>query len=133
MDGRTIRVYDENARSFADRYDAVTSPLSKYFRVAFPEGGRVLDIGAGSGRDLGALVAEGFDAYGIEPANALRQLAIERRPELASRLRTGSLPENLPLEGELDGVTCSARNKASLGRDQSQLMDLPRMPRWRSR
>lgn len=108
MDGRTIRVYDENARSFADRYDAVTSPLSKYFRVAFPEGGRVLDIGAGSGRDLGALVAEGFDAYGIEPANALRQLAIERRPELASRLRAGSLPENLPIEGELDGVTCSA-------------------------
>ncbi len=108
MDEETVSAYDSAARSFAGRYDGVGSPFTKYLRLAFPEGSHVLDIGAGSGRDVAAMVADGFAAYGIEPADSLRRVAIERHPELSQRLLAGSLPDDLPADREFDGVLCSA-------------------------
>jgi len=109
MDDVTAEFYARNAAEVADRYEAVTSSIARYFGVAFVAGSRVLDIGAGSGRDLAALLRDGFDAVGIEPIDALRAQALERHPELRGRLEAGALPViGTPFGGAYDGLLCSA-------------------------
>ena len=110
MDERTVRSYETNAAEFAERYESAPGSIGGFLRLAFAPGSRVLDIGAGSGRDMAALLREGHDAWGIEPSDRLRAISIERHPELAGRLRAGTLPEGLPadLPGPFDGLLCSA-------------------------
>ena len=109
MDLPTLDYYGTHAAELADRYDSVDSPVARYFAVAFAAGARVLDVGAGSGRDLAALLAAGFDAYGVEPSAGLRQAAMQRHPELAGRLTEGVLPGlDAPSGGPFDGILCSA-------------------------
>ena len=50
-----------------------------------------------------------YDAYGIEPVEALRQAAMAAHPELAGRLGEGGLPRTGDaFGGEFDGILCSA-------------------------
>lgn len=109
MDTATARFYQDNAKDIAGRYESVESPVAKYFPLAFVPGGRVLDIGAGSGRDLAHLLSSGYDAYGIEPTDGLRTAALSAHPELLDRLQAASLPApGLPFGGGFDGILCSA-------------------------
>lgn len=109
MDAATADFYSKNAPAMAARYESAASSISNYFAVAFPSGSRVLDIGAGSGRDLAALIRSGFDAYGVEPIAQLRAQACQHHPELADRLAAGQLPTlEAPFGGGFDGILCSA-------------------------
>lgn len=109
MDARTIQYYWANATDIADRYESVTSPVSQWFAHAFPPSSRVLDIGSGSGRDLACLLAQGFDAHGIEPCDPLREQSALRHPELRNRLGKGALPDlTACVDQTYDGVLCSA-------------------------
>jgi SAM-dependent methyltransferase len=70
---------------------------------------RVLDVGAGSGRDVALLLAMGCDAYGVEPSAPMRHNAARSHPALAGRLLAAALPDlGQPFGGEFDGVVCSA-------------------------
>src|SRR6478672_3959279 len=80
MDPATAEFYARNAKDLAARYEASPGSVATYFDMAFPAGCRVLDVGAGSGRDLAALLAHGFDAYGVEPSEAMRAEALEHHP-----------------------------------------------------
>ena len=86
------------------------SAWRRQFQEAFKAGGRVLDGGAGSGRDLAALVELGFEAFGTEPAAAMREVALKAYPHLAGRIYPHGLPlpEEADLGGSYDGVICSA-------------------------
>jgi SAM-dependent methyltransferase len=110
-DERTIRYYDEHAAEIFERYSAAGHGVDQYFGIAFPAPSRILDIGAGSGRDLLSLLSAGHDAFGIEPSRGLLDLALSRHPKLAGRLFAGGLP-GLPADLrrplDFDGVTCSA-------------------------
>ena len=109
MDASTLDYYALHAAEVVARYDAIESPVSRYFNTAFAQGGRLLDIGCGSGRDLAALLAQGFDAYGVEPVEALRQHAEARYPQLAGRITAGGLPAlGTTSGGAFDGILCSA-------------------------
>ncbi len=109
MDERTIKYYDDNAEKIYLRYEAAQSPIVRYLRLAFRPGAELLDIGAGSGRDLRVMIREGYEAYGAEPSDRLRSIAIAKDPSLAARLTSGSLPGLAPqLDREFDGVVCSA-------------------------
>lgn len=109
MDASTAHFYEANAQDVAARYESVGSPVAKYFPTAFAQGDRVLDIGAGSGRDLAHLLRCGYDAYGVEPSNGLRAAAEAAHPQLVGRLSGAALPElGMPFEGKFDGVLCSA-------------------------
>ena len=46
--------------------------------IDFREGMRALDVGAGLGKAMKAMMAAGFDTYGFEPSPAFRAAAIER-------------------------------------------------------
>jgi SAM-dependent methyltransferase len=109
VDPRTIAYYETSGEQLALRYETAASPVSRFFRVAFPEGARILDVGAGSGRDLSALSAAGYEAYGVEPSSTLRQAAFAAHPELESRIVEGALPDvGTPHGGNFDGILCSA-------------------------
>lgn len=109
MDPRTSDFYTSRATEIAARYESVECVMSRYFGIAFPPGSRVLDVGTGSGRDLAALLREGFDAFGVEPNLAMREAALQFHPELAPRLQDASLPQvGEPFGGQFDGVLCSA-------------------------
>jgi SAM-dependent methyltransferase len=109
VDPRTLDFYRTRAAELTERYEAVSSSVARYFATSFATGSRVLDVGAGSGRDLAALVVAGFDGFGVEPADEFRQAALERHPELTGRLVSGVLPDlGEPFGGQFDGVLCSA-------------------------
>lgn len=109
VDEKTQAYYQANAAELVSRYLRVDDGLAARLELAFPPGSRVLDVGAGSGRDLAYLLARGHDAMGVEPSVAMRSRAIEQNPSLKDRLVEGRLPE-LPLNlgGLFDGVLCSA-------------------------
>ena len=73
-------------------------------------GSRIFDVGCGSGRDLHQLLSQGYDAFGCEPAQALRYEALQAYPELKNRVFSHELP--FPPEADFgllyQGVLCSA-------------------------
>lgn len=108
MDPKTIQYYDEHGDELFAAYAKSKSGPAKYFKVAFPQGSEILDIGAGSGRDLGILIRENYDAYGAEPSHRLRELALQS-PILAGRIWEGALPDLASRIGrKFDGILCSA-------------------------
>ncbi|NBT76487.1 MAG: class I SAM-dependent methyltransferase [Betaproteobacteria bacterium] len=109
MDPATIAFYSNNAKVVARRYESVRSPLSRQFGKVFSPGGRILDIGCGSGRDMAELSRQGYAAYGVDASEELVQLAQEIHPELSGRVIQATLPDfDPPFEGGFDGVLCSA-------------------------
>jgi SAM-dependent methyltransferase len=102
----TTAFYDHWA---ATGEEARHSAMSRHFASAFAPRARVLDVGCGMGRDLAVLLDMGFDAWGVEPHDAMRARAIERHPRLAGRIATTALPElGQPFGGGFDGIVCSA-------------------------
>jgi len=108
-DPATTRHYSLHAEAVAARYETVASPVAGHFRLAFPDGCRVLDIGIGSGRDLAELLALGYEARGIEPVPQMVAAALTHHPELAGRIASAGLPAlGEPFGGRFDGILCSA-------------------------
>lgn len=111
MDSATLNYYDRNAAEVAARYRALDqSAWRQQFRETFPAGGRVLDVGCGSGRDVAMLLEMGFDAYGCEPAEGMRRECQEKFPQLEGRVFQFGLPspEQPETGGAFDIVLCSA-------------------------
>jgi len=111
MDQRTLDYYDQNAAAVSAKYRAIHSGVDSYIAEAFPKrGSKILDVGAGSGRDLAALLAREYDAHGIEPSEGLRTQAVVAYPKLKDRILPLGLPlpENETCGGPFDGILCSA-------------------------
>ena len=109
LDAGTCNFYAKNASDVVARYEGVASPFSSFLGFAFVAGSRVLDVGCGSGRDLSLLLQQGYEAFGVEPVDAMRLEAIRRHPDLAGRISKAALPNiEVPLGGQYDGVLCSA-------------------------
>ena len=109
MDTSTLSFYSEHASDVAQRYESVTSDLTKHFANAFPANGRILDIGFGSGRDMAELLKQGFDAYGVDATPEFVSLAVQHHEALSGRVEYGVLPHlEVPFGGQFDGVLCSA-------------------------
>ena len=109
LDDQTLSSYDSNAREFAERYENGSGGISEWFGVAFPKRCRVLDVGAGSGRDLALLLKGGWEAFGVEPSPGLVEEALRCHPELEGRLGRDGLPELSTIgDRSFDGILCSA-------------------------
>jgi SAM-dependent methyltransferase len=109
MDQSTLKYYSDNAAQVADRYESVVSDLSAHFAESFSAGGKILDIGCGSGRDLAFLYKLGYDCYGVDATPEFVAFAQKTHPELVGRIALGQLPDlNTPFNGDFDGTLCSA-------------------------
>ncbi|WP_295993980.1 bifunctional 2-polyprenyl-6-hydroxyphenol methylase/3-demethylubiquinol 3-O-methyltransferase UbiG [Rugamonas sp.] len=105
----TDNFYNRYVHDGAIKDESPQSAISRYFKLAFRIGDKILDIGSGSGRDLTILLENGFDAYGVEPNDSIRKFSLTNHPGLADRLHGGSLPIiDVPFVEKFDGLVCSA-------------------------
>ncbi len=113
MDALTSNFYDRYAANLSAVSEASRSALLPSIESALARGASVLDVGAGSGRDLAAMLELGLNAYGVEPNQAMREKALLTHPALHGRLCEGMLPElGRPFSERcpngFDAVVCSA-------------------------
>lgn len=113
MDRETVAYYDRNSGKCASRYESADmSHLDHLLLRHLPEnGGRVLEVGCGSGREAAFLHGSGHDVYGVDASRAMIAEALRRHPELSGRLSCEAvpLPEGSPLLPEsFDAVVAVA-------------------------
>ncbi len=106
IDARTARFYEENAANyFAATSSKMLSGTASFFGEAFTQGGRILDFGSGSGRDLLILLDDEYDAWGYEPSENLVIEAVSHVPAIKGRLFSSI--ESFE-EESFDGILASA-------------------------
>ena len=78
---KTIQAYDDFATQYAEAsfQDPMTDQLGCF--IKYLQGKKVLEIGCGAGRDLRFLVAEGFEATGIDSSAKLLEIAKKNVPQ----------------------------------------------------
>lgn len=103
---KTLDFYDLNAEEYsAKTFNADISPLREKFASYLPVGGKVLDLGCGSGRDSLAFIRLGFEVTAVDGSTGMCRMA-ERNTGLKVRRL---LFEDLDYENEFDGVwACSS-------------------------
>lgn len=100
MDNQTQAHYDKHAADMSAQYESAdVTRLHQRLLEALPPGGRILEVGCGSGRDLAFLQAQGFDVTGLEPSKGMRDVALAGHPGLAGRLHPGTIPFSPGMDG----------------------------------
>ena len=75
---RTIEYYNENAQSYYELTAYVDmSPLCDRFLRYVTPGGKIIDIGSGSGRDIKYFLSKGYEAEGIDASSELCRISNE--------------------------------------------------------
>lgn len=100
-----MSIYHQHAATFAAQYESVSAEqvhqswlhlLPTAHNVPSGRSLKALDVGAGSGRDARFLAARGFEVVAVEPADALRQLAIELSAQAIQQPQIQFLADELP-------------------------------------
>lgn len=97
--------YENHASDYFDQtVMADMSPLYIHFLARIPPGGRILDVGCGSGRDLLAFVKRGFRAEGIDSSETLARMAASYS---GTSVKVGDFTQ-ADLDGLYDGIWACA-------------------------
>lgn len=109
FDRQTREFYSSNAALLAEQYRSAAGGIETWFKIAFPEGCRVLDIGCAAGRDVSLLLKGGWDAFGVDRCAELIDEGLRFDPSLEGRLSVDALPalSTIP-DSSFDGILCSA-------------------------
>jgi SAM-dependent methyltransferase len=93
----TLAYYETDAARITADYEAVDlgAALERIVR-RLPAAARVLELGAGSGRDAALLLGRGFEVTALDGSQAMAERAASLHPELAGRIRVHRLPAPLP-------------------------------------
>ncbi|WP_043217035.1 class I SAM-dependent methyltransferase [Streptomyces sp. 351MFTsu5.1] len=102
--------YAESAERLGEVYESVSfEDVHGALLDLLPEApARVLDVGAGTGRDATALAGRGYTVDAVEPVAELRRVAERLHPGSGVTWRTGALPEIPGVRGPYDVVLLSA-------------------------
>lgn len=104
--------YDRNAQRLAENYESLTfETVHQDLLPYLPQlPARVLDIGAGSGRDASALADRGYKVLAVEPSTELRSLgaSLHLSPNLTWRASRLPVLEALEQDQRFDLILCSA-------------------------
>lgn len=98
----TLAFYEDNAQSYAE--STLGCDMGRQvarFAALLSDGATVLDAGCGSGRDLAALRAAGFDAVGLDISP---QLAAIAREYSGCRVEVGDLRDPPFDDGSFNGI-----------------------------
>ncbi len=102
---KTIDYYNDNASYYFDRTSNVDLvPLYEVFLKYVPAGGRIMDLGCGSGRDVKWFRDHGYEAYGLDASEQLVKIA---RDQLAIPVEVGCI-EDWVADEAFDGIWCCA-------------------------
>lgn len=102
----TIGYYDDNAKKFiADTANVEFGALQKAFADMLPEGGRILDLGCGSGRDSLAFLKAGFSVDAVDGSAEM----VKAASELTGLRVAHTTFADFEPKGEYDGIwACSS-------------------------
>lgn len=101
----TIDYYNNNAVGyFANTLHIDFEEIYMRFLAYVPEGGKIMDLGCGSGRDVKWFSDHGYEAYGLDASEELAELAANT---LGIRVGTGLIEEWIS-EVPFDGIWCCA-------------------------
>jgi SAM-dependent methyltransferase len=103
-DQATLDFYDKEAASYAASHRGGINRWLSDFMQMLPEGGRILELGCGSGRDAEALLAHGFDVDPTDGTPAMAAQAEERLQRPVKVMRFDELAD----VGLFDGVWAHA-------------------------
>ena len=82
MDTKTIAVYNRVARQWAEKYNTLTSKLLQKLALEyFHAEKKTLEIGCGSGRNLGFLNQKGFPTTGLDASEGLLHECQKHSPD----------------------------------------------------
>lgn len=83
-DDKTLEFYKTNAAAYVEAPSDRPRPRLLAFIAALPPGARVLELGAGSGRDAAEMLRHGID---IDPTDASPELAAEAETRIGRKVR----------------------------------------------
>ncbi|MEV5751697.1 class I SAM-dependent methyltransferase [Actinoallomurus sp. NPDC052308] len=94
--------YGEDAEALVRQYEALSfeEVHAEVLHLIPRSRGRVLDIGAGSGRDAAALSRLGHTVFAVEPTPELREQAQRLHPGPSISWLDDALPDLLTLQGQ---------------------------------
>lgn len=105
MDDGTIGYYDSDPEGYSERTSGRDMAVQRGMFVSYlPEGGRILDLGCGSGRDSAAMMRMGFDVVPVDGSEGMCRVASENIGVPVRHL----LFDELDYDGEFDGVWACA-------------------------
>ena len=117
MDSSTLNYYSANAQAVAQSYEAAQSSLGSRFATAFAPGGRILDIGCGSG---GQTISLAKNLNG-------QIIAVDLFPEFLNELNEKSQEAMMEIQGELQPyLLLSIRNEKDQRGDRCLVDDWSR-------
>lgn len=103
--------YDAHARELADGYeglDAATTHPKLFEMLRGVKGARILDVGAGTGRDAAALAGLGHQVVAIDPSAKMLRLARSLHPGNDVQWLQDAMPALSKVKGTYDVVLLSA-------------------------
>jgi len=102
MGHSTIAYYDQNALETTQRYESAdVQPLHNFLLSGMKQGGRLLELGCGSGRDAAFLVSQGFKVLATDGSAAMVEQVKTLHPQLAGQVIQLELPNGLSNESGL--------------------------------
>ena len=115
----TIDTYNKVAAVYAERNrmmpDNVRRSAERFMNL-LPDGGSIIDIGCGFGRDMAFFESKGFQVHGIDGSSAM---LTEARKQVVGKLTEGNF-EHINFDEIFHGAWCNASllhlPKAQLGR-----------------
>lgn len=101
----TIQYYNTHADEYFKKTSSVdmTETYSRFLKYV-PVGGRIMDLGCGSGRDVAWFRDHGYDAYGLDASEEMVRLAQEK---LGIPVEAGNI-ETWVTNQPYDGIWCCA-------------------------
>ncbi|WP_051843853.1 class I SAM-dependent methyltransferase [Streptomyces sp. NRRL S-813] len=102
--------YAESADALAVQYEEVTFEAvhGAVLQLVPAEPGRILDVGAGTGRDAAALAARGHHVVAVEPTPELREHGQRIHPDSTIHWVDDTLPDLVLTQGRFDAVFATA-------------------------
>lgn len=104
---KTIKAYDDNPQKYVGSTKGLIYSLEiqKYVDL-LPDGGSILDVGCGFGKDVKIFSEKGFQVIGIDLSTELLKIAVEFAP-LAKFIKMDMRKLEFP-DQNFDGVWCKA-------------------------
>ena len=106
MGHSTLNYYNQNALNAAERYESAdVTQLHDFLSAGLKPGGRLLELGCGSGRDAAFMVRQGFHVLATDGCAAMVEQVKHHHPELVGHVVHIELPDGLSNDlGPFDGI-----------------------------